>query len=163
MNKGVRRITFTGLMIALSAIFANIPIPGFPTLAFDAIPGYLVAILINPVSGGIIALFGHLVTALIHGAPLGIPSHIIIALSMFISAYALGLIFKKDKIYRIVIAVIIATLLNTYLSFPFLIFLLRVPAAYILPLQIPLIIASLVNICVAIFIYFPLHSIRIDL
>lgn len=163
MNNRTKELTFTAIMIALSVILSYVPIPGFPTLSFDSLPGYFVAVFLNPVLGGIVATVGHLATALIHGFPLGFPSHLIIAFSMFVAAYALGKIYVKKYQYTIVFAVAVATVLNIYLSMPFMVYLLGVPFSVLAPLQVPLLIASLVNIILAVIISFSLQKAEVEI
>lgn len=153
MNKKTKRLTFLGVMLALCAVLTFIPIPGFPTTSFDSLPGYLVAIYINPVLGGIITLLGHLLTAFIHGTPLGIPAHLIIALSMFVAAYAFGKVFNKNSVLLMVIAAVVAIALNIYSSMPFLAWFIGVPWSVLLGLQIPLLVASAANIILAILVF----------
>lgn len=149
MKLTTRKMTFTAIMIALSAILSYIPIPGIPTTAFDSLPGYFTAIWVSPYIGGLVALIGHLFTALIHGFTMTLIGHIIIALSMFVAALAFGFIYKKGNIIRIVIAVLTATLINTYSSMPFLHLALKIPYDKLFAMQIVLIIASLANILLA--------------
>lgn len=162
MKKTTLRITFTSIMIALSAVLSFVPIPGFPTLALDSLPGFFTALFVNPFLGGIVALFGHLATALVHGFPLGFPAHIIVAFSMLLSAYCLGKLFNKKHLWTLSIAIIVAIALNIYSSMPFLNLLLKIPYDYLLVLQIPLLIASLVNIVLAIVVYFFLKKVNYD-
>lgn len=153
MTSKTKRITFLGIMLALCAVFSFIPIPGFPTTSFDSLPGFLTAIYINPLLGGIIALIGHLLTAYIHGIPLGIPGHFIIALSMFVSAFAFGKLFQKDNLILSCLAVIVAVLFNIYLSMPFLNWFLQISWSFLLSLQVPLLFASLINVLLAIAVH----------
>jgi riboflavin transporter FmnP len=156
MNKNTRRITFTSMMISLSVILSYIKIPLYQTTSLDSLPGFFTAIFVNPLLGGTIALIGHLVTSLINGFPLTILGHIIISLSMFVAAYLFGTLFNNKKRWTLIIAFIIATICNVYLSLPFLNILCSIPYSMLLPLQIPLLIASSVNISLSIVLYFTL-------
>lgn len=153
MNNRTRKLTFAGIMLALTAVLSYVPIPGFPTTALDSLPGYLVAIYVNPIFGGVIALVGHLLTAYIHGTPLGIPAHLIIAASMFVAAFAFGKVFKEGNIVRTILAIVIAIVLNIYSSMPLLAWFLGTPWSFLLTLQIPLLVASAVNILLAFGVY----------
>ncbi len=163
MNNKTKRIAFLGVMIALSGVLSliKIPIASVGTLAFDAVPGFLVAILINPILGGIVALAGHLFSATISGYPLSIIGHLIVSVSMFASAYALGKIFIKKYSYTLVIASVVAIALNVYLSMPFLNLISNFPWNFLLTLQIPLFIASTANVVLAILVYFSLRKVEL--
>jgi len=163
MSNRTRKLTFLGIMLALSAVLSFIPIPGYPTTSFDSLPGYFVAIFINPLYGGIVALLGHVVTAFIHGMPLSIIGHIIVSISMFIAAYSFGFIFRKGNAFFIIMAVVIAALLNIYSSMPFLAWILKTPWPFLLSLQVPLLVASTANIVLAILVYLSLKNISFSI
>lgn len=163
MNNRTRRMTLTGIMSALSVVLSFVQIPGVPTTSFDSLPGYFIAIFVSPVLGGLIALIGHLVSASINGFFLGVPSHLIIAVSMFISAYVFGLIFKKENKLLIGISVIIATLLNTFLAMPALVLVTAATYGFLATLIIPILIASILNIVLATIIFFALKDFKFDL
>ncbi len=81
----VKKICTGGMLIALSVLFANIKL--FGTIAFDAVPAFLGSLLFGGTFGGVVGAIGHIATATTSGFPFGLPIHLIIALTMFISVY----------------------------------------------------------------------------
>jgi len=112
----VRNIILLGLLIAISAIGANIKI--LNSIAFDSMPAYLTAILIGPVSAAIVAIFGHLLTALTSGFPLSLPVHIIISLTMAMTMLATSFSFKLFRKGNFFIAAAISILVGTLFNGP---------------------------------------------
>lgn len=106
----VRQIVQMGLLIALSAVGAQIKIPSLiGTPALDSLPGYFAGAALNWRAGALVAALGHLLTALTAGFPLTIPIHLLIAVEMSVSALAFGYLFKK---IHPVVAVAVAIILN---------------------------------------------------
>ncbi|OPJ55975.1 ECF transporter S component [Alkalithermobacter paradoxus] len=104
-----RRITRIGMLVSLSVILSIvIRVPG-TSMSLDSFPGYFGAIILSPLDGGIIGFLGHLATALNTGFPLGILTHTIIAIEMFIAVFLFGYIRKKVNTS---IAVLVATIIN---------------------------------------------------
>ena len=145
-NMKLRKMILFAVLIALSAVLAyvKIPIPPIATLAFDSLPGFVAAALINPIAGGIIGAIGHFFTALYSGFPLGILSHGIIMGTMFITMLVFGLLYRNGMK---TLAAIAAVLLNGPLSLVPFIFILGwgVVAGMIIPLTI----AAFVNVVLA--------------
>ncbi|AVP55885.1 Protein of uncharacterised function (DUF1393) [Clostridium tetani] len=108
------KIVITALFIALSFIGANIKIMG--TVAFDAMPGFLGALLLGPVYGGIIGGVGHFLTALTSGFPLSLPVHLVItvimAATMAIFALVYKVLVKKNKVLAMILAIIVGVTVN---------------------------------------------------
>lgn len=104
-NVNVKTLVIMGLCIALSFIGSFLKISG--TIAFDALPGFLAAILLGPLFGGIVGFFGHLFTALSSGFPFSLPIHLVIAVTMFLSCYVFGFVYKKVNAFAGIIAGII--------------------------------------------------------
>jgi len=145
-----RQLAIMGLLVALSAVGSFIKIPSpTGTVALDSAPGYLAAYLLGGSEGAIVASFGHLLTAVTAGFPLGLPIHAIIALQMAAFAYIFAWIIKKGNQSpgAIVAAVSAATLLNGIVA-P----LLLIPffgMGFFVAMVLPLTIASLINILLA--------------
>lgn len=149
-----RKVTYAAILIALSFVGSLIKIQG--SIAFDSMPGYFAALFLGPYLGGLVALLGHLLTAITSGFPLTIPMHIVIALEMFVFAYVFSITYKKFNPFM---AIIIATILNG----PFAA-LLAVPFSTLFKLPfngwplfyavlIPLTIASFLNALLAVIAY----------
>ncbi|QVK19335.1 ECF transporter S component [Mycoplasmatota bacterium] len=152
-----KKITIIAVLIALSVPLSLVKLPlGVATASFDAVPGYLAAVLFVPFIGGIIGFIGHLATAYSSGFPFGILIHFIIATSMFGSCYMFGFLYKKSKM----IGFIVGVLLNTFLAAPFLLLLL--PTEAVIATFIPIAIASTLNILVGILVYERIKNIFSD-
>jgi uncharacterized membrane protein len=92
-----RKISLLALFIALSVIGASIKIPSFVgSIALDSFPALLAGVLLGKKEGAIVAGFGHLVSALIAGFPLG-PMHLVIAAEMAVLVWCFGIIYQTGK------------------------------------------------------------------
>ena len=90
----VKKINILAIFIAISVIGAFIKIPSFiGSVALDSFPSLIAGVFLGGIAGGIVAAFGHLVSALIGGLPLGI-FHLFIAIEMCL------LVFIFTKIYQ---------------------------------------------------------------
>jgi hypothetical protein len=93
LHKETRRLTLAALMVGLSALGAFIKIPGpLGSIAMDSCPGYLYASLCGPAAGAAVAFVGHLASALTAGFPLGVPFHLLVAGEMALCASVYGAI-----------------------------------------------------------------------
>ncbi len=93
----IKTLSLLALMIALSAVGASIKIPAvIDSVALDALPALLAAALLGVGAGAITGAFGHLLSALIGGFPLG-PMHLLIAAEMAVLSWLFGLLYKKNK------------------------------------------------------------------
>ncbi len=93
---GMRRLTRSGLLIALCVVGSMIKIPtplGTPSL--DAVPGYLSALAYGGLEGAVVIALGHLITTLYSGAPLGLPIHLVIVLGMAACAAVTSWSFRR--------------------------------------------------------------------
>lgn len=92
-----KKLSLLALFIALSVIGASIKIPAIAgSIALDAFPALLASTLLGPTMGAIIAGFGHIVSALIAGMPLG-PMHLTIALEMAVIVGCFSVIYQSGK------------------------------------------------------------------
>lgn len=139
------------VLIALAAVGAMIKIPSpTGTVALDAAPGFLAALLLGPTPGAIVAGLGHLASAGIVGFPLGLPLHLFIALQMVVVAILIG---YTNRHLGTVYAMIIGIVANG----------IAAPAAFIvvpgfglpffLAMVVPLLVASTINVVVAGLVY----------
>lgn len=77
---GLRRLTATAALLALSAVGAAIRVPGvLGTPALDSAPAYVAGFVLGPGLGALTGAVGHLFTAFLHGFPLTLPVHLVIA------------------------------------------------------------------------------------
>jgi riboflavin transporter len=81
LTGATRRLSFLGLLIALSAAGAFIRL-GPWSIALDAAAGFLAALLLGPGPGALVCSAGHLASALVTGFPLTLPFHLLVALAM---------------------------------------------------------------------------------
>lgn len=92
-----KKLSLLALFIALSIIGSMIKIPAvIGSVAIDAFPALVVAVLIGRKSGALVAAIGHLLSALIGGMPLG-PMHLIIAVEMAIIVWIFSLLYQANK------------------------------------------------------------------
>ncbi|MBF0705343.1 ECF transporter S component [Alkalihalobacillus hwajinpoensis] len=92
-----KRASLLAMFIALSVVGALIKIPSvIGSVALDAFPALVAAVLLGSRSGAVIAGFGHLLSALIVGFPLG-PMHLLIAAEMAVLVWLFGALYEKSK------------------------------------------------------------------
>ncbi|MBP2071259.1 ECF transporter S component [Thermoanaerobacterium butyriciformans] len=144
--KNVKTLTLVAMLIAMSAVGAMIKI--YNTVAFDSLPGYFASLYFGGYIGAIVISLGHIFTALTSGFPLGIPNHIIIAVSMAVCAYFYSLAYKKFNSY---VAVAVGTILNGPVAT--LIFVPQYGWGFFIQMVLPLTIASFANVLLASIIY----------
>lgn len=144
--KNVKTLTLVAMLIAMSAVGAMIKI--YNTVAFDSLPGYFASLYFGGYIGAIVISLGHIFTALTSGFPLGIPNHIIIAVSMAVCAYFYSLAYKKFNSY---VAIAVGTILNgpvaTFIFVP------QYGWGFFFQMVLPLTIASFANVLLASIIY----------
>ncbi|MGJ7045523.1 ECF transporter S component [Thermoanaerobacterium thermosulfurigenes] len=144
--KNVKTLTLVAMLIAMSAVGAMIKV--YNTVAFDSLPGYFASLYFGSYIGAIVISLGHIFTALTSGFPLGIPNHIIIAVSMAVCAYFYSLVYKKFNSY---VAVAVGTILNGPVAT--LIFVPQYGWGFFIQMVLPLTIASFTNVLLASIIY----------
>ncbi|MFV0499513.1 MAG: ECF transporter S component [Bacilli bacterium] len=137
-----------GMLIALCVVLSFIKIPAASqTVSLDSTPAFFAAMHISSFGGGIVGFFAHLISASINGFPLGIPIHLIIAVMMFISVYIFGLVYNK---FGIIPGIITAVIMNGIVSIVPFIWIINYQFFYLM--IVPLTIASLINVIIAIII-----------
>lgn len=144
--KNVKTLTLVAMLIAMSAVGAMIKV--YNTVAFDSLPGYFASLYFGGYIGAIVISLGHIFTALTSGFPLGVPNHIIIAVSMAVCAYFYSLAYKKFNSY---VAVAVGTILNGPVAT--LIFVPQYGWGFFIQMVLPLTIASFANVLLASIIY----------
>lgn len=93
----VKKISLLALMIALSAVGASIKIPApVSSVALDALPALIAAVLLGPGAGAITGALGHLLSAYFGGFPLGV-YHLLIAPEMAVLAWIFGTLYTHNK------------------------------------------------------------------
>lgn len=156
VNQKTKNLVLTAMFIALSAAGAAVKVPSpTGTVAFDSAPGYLAALLMGPSYGAITAALGHLFTSLFAGFPLSLPVHLVIAAEMAVFAAVYGMI----KRLNLVLAVIIAMLLNGILAPASFIPLPQFGMGFFTSMVIPLVVASATNAVASAFIYKTIGSV----
>ncbi|MCL6572555.1 MAG: ECF transporter S component [Bacillus sp. (in: Bacteria)] len=92
-----KMVSWLAMLTALSAVFAAIKIPAIVgSVALDVFPALLAAALFGGGAGAIVGAFGHLISALLGGFPLG-PMHFLIALEMAALVWIFGILYKNNK------------------------------------------------------------------
>ena len=93
----VKRLTVTAMFAALCAVGGLLIIPlGIGSTALDSAPALISAAFLPPVYTGIVALLGHVASAMYAGFPLG-PFHGLIALEMFIIVAVFARLHKAKR------------------------------------------------------------------
>ncbi|MDR7001818.1 ECF transporter S component [Neobacillus niacini] len=93
-----KMVSWLALFTALSVVGASIKIPAFvDSVALDVFPALLAAALLGGRAGAIAAAFGHLLSAMFGGFPLG-PMHLLIAGEMALLVWMFGVLYKKNRI-----------------------------------------------------------------
>ncbi|KIL76956.1 ECF transporter S component [Bacillus badius] len=106
----VKHISWLALFTALSVVGGMIKVPAgiVTSVAFDSFPALLAAGLLGAGPGALVAAFGHLISALTGGMPMG-PLHLLIAAEMAGAVWLFAALYRVNKR---VIAVIVFILLN---------------------------------------------------
>ncbi|WP_017416997.1 ECF transporter S component [Clostridium tunisiense] len=152
-NFNIKKLVLLALFVALSFVGANIKI--FGSIAFDAMPAYFATILMGPVSGAIVAVIGHLFTALLSGFPLSLPVHLIISVNMAITMaatfYAYKFLRKNGFFIAAFVAIIVGTLFNGPISTLVLLPILGDMVYGLIPI---LTVVSAINVLLAFMVYY---------
>ena len=160
-RSSVTKLTYGGMLIALSAVGALIKISG--TIALDSMPGFFAALFLGPSIGAVVGALGHLLTAATSGFPMSLPMHLFLMVVMAFVIYVFGITYRR---FGSIPAFIVGVVLNG----PFAA-LASVPASKLLGLQfngwalfnviiIPLILASIVNVFLAQVVYKSITKIK---
>ncbi|EDL66228.1 hypothetical protein BSG1_02710 [Bacillus sp. SG-1] len=92
----INKLTLLALLTTLSAVGGLIKIPAAAgSVALDSLPALLAASVLSGGAGAVVGVFGHMISALLAGMPLG-PSHLLIAVEMGLSVWLFGWIFQKN-------------------------------------------------------------------
>ncbi|WP_165998509.1 ECF transporter S component [Bacillus sp. Cs-700] len=92
-----KRASLLAMFIALSVVGAIFKMPSaVGSVALDAFPALIAAVLLGKRCGALIASFGHLLSALIVGFPLG-PMHLAIAGEMAALVWLFGKLYEAKK------------------------------------------------------------------
>ena len=154
MKITTKDLVTTGLMIAMAAVLAQFPIYG--SIAFDALPAFLAAVMMGPVLGGFVGFIAHLMVAMFTGFPFSLPLHLVIAVMMFISCFIYGKVRQSHNRY---LAMALGIIMNGPVSLAFIsIFakILGLPFSGLImftSLLLPLLIGAMINIVVADVVY----------
>lgn len=113
MKINTKTITLLALFCAMSTIGANIKLAG--SIALDALPAFLAAMLMGGIPGAITGAVGHMLSASLAGFPFTPLLHIVIALEMAAICFVTGLMVHKWK-RSIWLSAILAFVLNAFVS-----------------------------------------------
>ncbi|WP_197114461.1 ECF transporter S component [Facklamia lactis] len=151
----IRKLTLISLLIAMSVMGANIKILG--SIALDSFPAFIGTALLGPVWGMALAFIGHMLSAYLAGFSYSYPVHLLIGIMMMVTMFAYGLIRKrrihlemKTMIFSNVLAYIFNVPVSLMTLIPF------YGLAGVLPLVIPLTIATVANLLLTEFVFMSL-------
>lgn len=155
-QKLTRQIVLMALFIALSATGAFIKIPSpTGTVALDALPAYLAALLLGGVPGAIVGFLGHMASAATAGFYLTVPIHLLVGLEM--AAIMLAFSFIARKVHPVA-AIVAGILLNGVGAPATLIPLPGFGTAFFVSMVLPLTVGSAINVILAGMLYYPLQK-----
>ena len=139
-----KMVSWLAMFTALSAVGAAIKIPAVVgSVALDVFPSLLAAAILGSGAGAIVAAFGHLLSAVLGGFPLG-PSHFFIAVEMAVLVWLFGILYKNGKKAS---AIVIFILGNAFVApLPFIIL---VNKGFYLAIVPSLLIGSIINTAIA--------------
>ncbi|WP_414732637.1 ECF transporter S component [Acetobacterium carbinolicum] len=158
MKINTRQLVFMALLIALSFVGAQLKV--FGTIAFDSLPAFLGTLLMGPLAGAIIAIIGHLLTALTSGFPMTLPVHLAIGLGMgliMVATWYTYVFVKKaaNEIVALIVSVIVAAICNgpilLLLCSPLLIPMLTWPG--VIAMMFPLALVGGINALIAALVF----------
>ncbi len=95
MKKPLLQFCLLALFCALSAVGAQFPLYG--SVALDALPAYLAAMLLGGPQGALVGALGHLLSAVLSGFPMTLPLHLVIALEMAGVCFLTGLASRRRR------------------------------------------------------------------
>ncbi|RLG60216.1 alpha-ribazole transporter [Candidatus Geothermarchaeota archaeon] len=109
-ERGIIVLARVGILSALSAVGAMIPVPSpVGSIALDSFPGFFAAIAYGPLEGALVCAVGHMASATRAGYPLGF-IHVLVALLMMVVGIATAVISKK---FGVIPGLIVGVLINT--------------------------------------------------
>ncbi|MBF2630607.1 alpha-ribazole transporter [Listeria seeligeri] len=114
----IQKLVLCAMLIVMCVIGANIKLMG--SVAFDAAPAFIGTLLLGPMYGAILGIFGHLTSALLAGFPLTLPIHLIVAGMMGITMIAYGftrqMLAEKTQLISVGFSSLVAFVFNCPLS-----------------------------------------------
>ncbi|GLB60956.1 ECF transporter S component [Cytobacillus sp. NCCP-133] len=138
------KVSLAAMLIALTAAGAAIKIPAIiGSVALDAFPALLAAVLLGGWGGAAVASVGHLLSALLGGMPLG-PLHFLIAAEMALLAFAFGYLYRRGRRWQAGVLFILGNAFAAPLPFIFL-----MGKAFYLAIVPSLFIGSVLNTVIA--------------
>ncbi|WP_046174745.1 ECF transporter S component [Domibacillus indicus] len=115
-----KKLSWLALFTALAVIGGIIKVPApVSSIAMDTFPALIAAALLGPAAGAAAGAFGHFMSALIGGFPMG-PLHGIIAAEMALMMWAFGKLYRSGRKW---LALLLFVFLNGVVSAaPFILF-----------------------------------------
>lgn len=151
MSKRTNNLTLKALLIAMCIVGANFKVLG--SIALDAFPAFLGAIILGPVSGAVIGFFGHMVSAALSGFALTLPIHLIIATLMAACMFSYGWIrcnWKEGTLTSVIVSLLVAYIINVPLD---LLLLYPMIGKVVYGLFVPLTIGTVANLFLTEIVY----------
>lgn len=140
-----KMVSWLAMLTALSAVGAAIKIPAIVgSIALDIFPALIAAALLGSGAGAIVAAFGHLLSAVIGGFPLG-PMHFLIAAEMAVLVWLFGRLYRNSHKVSATVLFILGNSIAAPLPFIFLMNL-----GFYLAIVPSLLIGSILNTGIAI-------------
>lgn len=150
MSSKTKSLVLLAMFVALSSVGASIKVPSpTGTVALDALPGFLAALVLGPGLGALVAALGHLLTSLFAGFPMSLPLHLLVAAQMAVAAYAMG----YCKNYGLPLAAAVGIFINGVVAPACFILLPQFGMAFFAAMLVPLLVGATINVVAAAVIY----------
>lgn len=147
MKLKTKQIVILSMFIALSFVGSYLKIPSpFGTVALDAAPAFLAALILGPIPGAVVAFLGHILTSVNVGMPLSFPIHLLIAIEMAFICLVVGAIYRKGLL---ILALIIGIVLNGVVAPAFFILIPQFGLPFFTVMLVPLLVGATVNALIA--------------
>ncbi|MBT2689181.1 ECF transporter S component [Bacillus sp. ISL-47] len=138
------KMAMAGMLVALTAVGAVIKIPAIiGSVALEAFPALLAAVLLGGTGGAIVASIGHLISAMVGGMPLG-PLHFLIAGEMALLSFVFGFLYLRGKRWQAGVLFVFGNAFAAPMPFIFL-----MGKAFYMAIVPSLFIGSILNIVIA--------------
>ncbi|MFK9090512.1 ECF transporter S component [Bacillus salipaludis] len=139
-----KMVSSLAMLTALSAVGASIKIPAIVgSVALDIFPALIAAALLGGGAGAIVAAFGHLLSAVIGGFPLG-PMHFLISAEMAVLVWLFGSLYRNSHKVTAIVLFIVGNAILAPIPFVFLL-----NKAFYLAIVPSLLLGSIINTGIA--------------
>lgn len=155
----VKRLSIIGILIALSFILANIKFSG--SIALDSVPAFLALFVYKNKDAAFIGSIAHLLSAALAGFVLGVLTHIVIAILIFIMLLLASYLMKIKNKFNWLYTSIFLIIFNSFLSPLVLFFFIPFSMSAYWAMASILVLATAINVIVALLLVKPLKKVML--